>query len=634
MKMKAVTEGLLFFICLTAASQALTPSTYLSSADKLRLKGLFLSAQPYTDVATAYYSILGLSLLGEAVPKTQEVCDFLKSKANTKALDISYYIVSASKLLGNCQLPVGSLQPTLDAAIKEDASIQDLFYGVSALKALGKPVDSAKVSKILAAALKRDDNVLNLGYGFHVASQLQGDLTPFTERIEDAIVQADELDGKLLQFEGGLSITAVIISGVYRLAEASKKSPAITGEQTIKFTNYFLSRKFVQVVKGASQLLEVLKILVNNKYHIPVAMTLASNGALSVQNPVVKIRVTNILGESLGSLAVTADSALRLADDSTLFSKKVFTPVQGDSSLYAFNFLESKPRRGFYTLTVSAVHSKPDLRFIGNTGAKIQVKVMTEIGVESVEVGIVDRDQATAAKTTKVEFGKRMTTSLEADHHQKLLMRFVLRDKNGADVMAAHQTFIQLNHLETQQEIVFVAEPDSSNIYKFDLDLHSKAKEFGYLSGKYTMGLIVGDAVIANPFTWIIGDIVLTFPQNPNPQKTKEDPYIAKPEIKHLFRQQEKRPAAVVTQLFCVLLLVPLLLLFILWAKIGVNISNFPLSLSALGFHLGLAGIFGLFVMFWLQFNMFATLKYLSLLAVFTFLSGHSLLSHLANSKK
>jgi ribosomal protein S6E (S10) len=32
---------------------------------------------------------------------------------------------------------------------------------------------------------------------------------PFFERIEDAIVQADEVDGKFLQFEGGLSITGM-----------------------------------------------------------------------------------------------------------------------------------------------------------------------------------------------------------------------------------------------------------------------------------------------------------------------------------------------------------------------------------------------------------------------------------------
>lgn len=36
---------------------------------------------------------------------------------------------------------------------------------------------------------------------------MSGDVTAIINRIEDAIVQADEVDGKFLQFEGGLSIT-------------------------------------------------------------------------------------------------------------------------------------------------------------------------------------------------------------------------------------------------------------------------------------------------------------------------------------------------------------------------------------------------------------------------------------------
>lgn len=47
----------------------------------------------------------------------------------------------------------------------------------------------------------------SLGYAFHVGSQLRGEVSSIFERIEDAIVQADEVDGRMLQFEGGLSIT-------------------------------------------------------------------------------------------------------------------------------------------------------------------------------------------------------------------------------------------------------------------------------------------------------------------------------------------------------------------------------------------------------------------------------------------
>lgn len=59
--------------------------------------------------------------------------------------------------------------------------------------------------------------------------------------------------------------------------------------------------------------------------------------------------------------------------------------------------------------------------------------------------------------------------------------------------------------------------------------------------------------------------------------------------FQHLFREPEKRPPVFVSNLFTGLCLAPVLLLLILWAKLGVNISNFPFSLSAIVFHGGLA---------------------------------------------
>jgi len=35
-------------------------------------------------------------------------------------------------------------------------------------------------------------------------------------------------------------------------------------------------------------------------------------------------------------------------------------------------------------------------------------------------------------------------------------------------------------------------------------DVGAKSKDFNNLSGKYTMELIVGDAVIENPITWLM----------------------------------------------------------------------------------------------------------------------------------
>lgn len=39
-------------------------------------------------------------------------------------------------------------------------------------------------------------------------------------------------------------------------------------------------------------------------------------------------------------------------------------------------------------------------------------------------------------------------------------------------------------------------------------------KEFGGVSGIYSVELIIGDASISNPTLWHIGDLSLTFPES------------------------------------------------------------------------------------------------------------------------
>jgi oligosaccharyltransferase complex subunit delta (ribophorin II) len=52
------------------------------------------------------------------------------------------------------------------------------------------------------------------------------------------------------------------------------------------------------------------------------------------------------------------------------------------------------------------------------------------------------------------------------------------------------------------------------------------------------------------------------------------------------------------------------------------------------GFHAGLGAIFTLYLYFWLQLNMFETIKYLVVIGVVTFLCGNSLLATIAKKNK
>lgn len=331
-------------------------------------------------------------------------------------------------------------------------------------------------------------------------------------------------------------------------------------------------------------------------------------------------------------MEVTIDSAMRQSDGAVIMAKsKMSLAAGGDGSTYEVNMLKAKPGRGFYELTVSAAPSKADERLVGNSGAALQVKSLGSVVITGAEIGIGDADQTTAPKMNGIDHPKKLSKALEADHHHKVIFKFSLEDKTSNEKIRVHQAFVRLSHAKSGSEIIFVAEPDSNQVYKFDLDVSAKAKEFGGKSGKYEIHLIVGDAVISNPVSWYLADLSLTFPESAAVDEPA--PTGPKPEIRHLFREPEKRPSAFVSNLFTLLCLAPILVMLIFWLSVGVNMSSFPFSLPAIGFHLGLGAIFTLYYYFWLQLNMFTTMKYLIMVGVVTFLCGNKMLVKIAEKR-
>ena len=128
--------------------------------------------------------------------------------------------------------------------------------------------------------------------------------TAIFDRIEDVVVQADEINSNLLQFEGGLSVSSTIITGAYALAKKIGKAPPISKPQAVKFANYFLTRRNVQNVEEAWYFLNAMNTLTSNGFHVPVAITLSSSPSVSEASPVVKVQVTNIMGGPLGPMNV------------------------------------------------------------------------------------------------------------------------------------------------------------------------------------------------------------------------------------------------------------------------------------------------------------------------------------------
>lgn len=637
--------GFLLSVCLVLTS-GITPTAFLSPSDQARLIGIFRGALlTASDGPTLHYAIKGLKAVGGDVGDASVLCAKITEGLDAASLESLYHAASAGAALACPPSLDDGANSLLTGAIADPASMTGLFHAVMASSSLGLQIDDNVASASLSAALKKDDGPLAMGYSFHIAAALGGDLKKFYDNIEDIVAQADEVDGRFLQFEGGLFTSAVVVDGAHKLAAAAGADSVCPASKIVKMANYFVSRKNVHHVKSASWMLTVIKTLTSNSFHNPVVIRRASAAAIPTAEKKVAISATDLMGASLGPVTVTADALAKKGDSAAIMSKVALTPISDDGTLFELDFSSAgnDAKRGFYKVTLSvekiAGGEAGGVPLVGNTGAEVDVTVITEVGVENVEIGIADRDQSVAPKTTRVQYPNKVPTMLEVDSQQKVIMKFSLKDVTdpAASPLLVHQAFVRLTHRVTGKDVFFVADVEpGTGVYKFDMDVGASAKEFASQSGKYAMCLVVGDALIANPVAWELVEVRLTFQGDPAPASLHLGQYDSKPEIEHLFRVPEKRPPRTVSLAFTGLIILPLLLLLLVWKMMGANVdalsSRSPLDVGM--FHGTLGAVLVLMYLYWTQLDMFVTLKYLTILSIVLFLSGNRLLAAIAATRK
>ncbi|XP_077807838.1 dolichyl-diphosphooligosaccharide--protein glycosyltransferase subunit 2 isoform X10 [Macaca mulatta] len=557
-----------FLLALTiiASTWALTPTHYLTKHDVERLKASL--DRPFTNLESAFYSIVGLSSLGAQVPDAKKACTYIRSNLDPSNVDSLFYAAQASQALSGCEISISNeTKDLLLAAVSEDSSVNQIYHAVAALSGFGLPLASQEALSALTARLSKEETVLATVQALQTASHLsqQADLRSIVEEIEDLVARLDELGGVYLQFEEGLETTALFVAATYKLMDHVGTEPSIK-----------------------------------------------------------ELQVTNVLSQPLTQATVKLEHAKSVASRATVLQKTSFTPI-GD--VFELNFMNVKFSSGYYDFLVKV---EGDNRYIANT-VELRVKISTEVGITNVDLSTVDKDQSIAPKTTRVTYPAKAKGTFIADSHQNFALFFQLVDVNTGAELTPHQTFVRLHNQKTGQEVVFVAEPDNKNVYKFELDTSERKIEFDSASGTYTLYLIIGDATLKNPILWNVADVVIKFPEEEAPSTVlSQNLFTPKQEIQHLFREPEKRPPTVVSNTFTALILSPLLLLFALWIRIGANVSNFTFAPSTIIFHLGHAAMLGLMYVYWTQLNMFQTLKYLAILGSVTFLAGNRMLAQQA----
>ncbi|XP_077583022.1 dolichyl-diphosphooligosaccharide--protein glycosyltransferase subunit 2 isoform X1 [Stigmatopora nigra] len=617
--------GLFLLSLALTGAQTLTPAHFLSLADISRLQNVF--SQPFEDMESAYYSVIGLSKLGGTVPEHKIVCQFLKSQLDPTDVDSIFFAAETSQALSGCEIPVtNDTRDILLAAVSEDSTMSQIHRAVSALSSLGLPLTSQEVVSALTARINKEDNVMAITLALQTATRLsqQAELGGILEEIEDLTARLDDLGGIFLHFEEGLEATAMFVTAAYALSDHVDIEPPLKQDQVIQLVNSIFSKKSWDSLAEAFSVANAAATLSNNRFHVPVVVNSHGPPTVSHSHPTLQILATDVMSQPLASANVHVESVYALASKSIILGQAPFTPNDG---IFELNFMTQQPASGYYQFTLSVTG---DSRLIANH-VELKVKVSTEVAVTNMDLSVVDKDQSIGTKTTRVEYPSKAKSSFTADSHQNFAMAFQLIDANTGVELTPHQTFVRLHNQKTGQEVVFVAEPDSKGLYKFELDAAERKTEFALISGVYSLYLMVGDATLGNPILWNVVDVVLRFVDEDAPTTIQSKTlYVPKPEINHLFREPEKKPPTVVSNAFTALVISPILLLLILWIKLGANISNFTFSPSTILFHVGHAALLGLMYVYWTHLNMFQTLKYLALIGAVTFLAGNRMLAQKA----
>ncbi|TKY52750.1 Dolichyl-diphosphooligosaccharide-protein glycosyltransferase subunit 2 [Spatholobus suberectus] len=460
------------------------------------------------------------------------------------------------------------------------------------------------------------------------------------EKCDDGTFYFDEKFVGGHEQQGSLSTTSSVVRGVTAFASVTSGKINLPGDKILGLAKFFLGIGIPGDAKDFFNQVESLAFLESNRIFIPLILSLPETVYSLTKKGHLKVKVNTVLGSAAPPLTVKLVRAFSTdAKDSAIIDSK---ELQYDQES-GFHVLDAFPKNvdvGTYVFVFEIVLHDSGSEKVYATGGQIHVPIYVTgiIEVGNAKITVLDSDLGSTETQKKLDLAGNDVVSLAANHLQKLRFSFQLTTPHG-HVFKPHQAFFKLRH-ETKVEHVFVV-GNTSKKFEIILDFLGLVEKLFYLSGRYDIELTVGDAVMENSLLRLLGHVELDLPEAPEkaarPPPPPVDPYSRygpKAEISHIFRAPEKRPPQKLSLVFLGLILLPFIGFLVGLLRVGVNLKNFPGSTVpatfAILFHLGIAAVLLLYVLFWLKLDLFTTLKTFGLLGAFLMFVGHRILSHIA----
>lgn len=558
--------------------------------------------------------------------------------------------VLEAKTLLDFYYSVGCLGLIKDQASEIDVQLADadgIFQSIKALSqsdgrwrySSNNPASSSYAAGVALETLAGVVSLATSEVDESLIGTLKNDISKLfdsTEKYDDGAFYFDEKVGDT----GPLLASSSVIRGLTAFAAVTSKSIHLPGDKILGLAKYFLSIGVPGKATDLYNQMEALACLEDNRVSIPLIVSLPSTVLSLTTRDQLKVKVNTVLGSAAPPLSVKLMQASSSGSkDASVFASQELKFDQQTG----FHILDTLPNNldvGEYIFSFQIVFHDPENKKVYATGGrtKVPLYVTGEIKINKAEIAVLD-NLGSIETLKKLDLAGKNDLSLSANHLQKLHLSFQLATPLGQP-FEPHQAFLKLIH-ETKVEQIFVL-GNSGKQLEIVLGFFGLVEKFFHLSGKYEIQLAVGDAVMENSFLQDLGSVDLDLPEAPEkatrPLAQAVDLYTRyepKAEISHIFRAPEKRPPQQLSLAFLALIFLPFLGFLVGLLQLGVNMNNFPSSTAAIFailFHLGIAAVLSLYLLFWLKLDLFTTLKALGFLGVFLMFVGHRTLSHIAST--
>eukprot|EP01100_Stratorugosa_tubuloviscum_P009132 TRINITY_DN381_c2_g2_i1.p1 TRINITY_DN381_c2_g2~~TRINITY_DN381_c2_g2_i1.p1 ORF type:complete len:701 (+),score=337.30 TRINITY_DN381_c2_g2_i1:74-2176(+) len=631
-----------------------------------------LSNFTFGSISTTYKAVKVFKLLNTNVPNSNELCNLLELKLqNVERVREAYYLIETLKILEcsnsnsnsnsnsklSIPLPViNDIRKIFAATIQSEANLARIYFAISLVSSFSSSLthENFDYNSIINYVLRlKDDSgsfkssisrgaptVSSAALAYRILARLLStnslnkhqiyQIQQVAKEIINIFEQTDNYQGTIFFEEESLEITSEVVSASAALIAHFPQLPILFQSKLVGIAEFFIQRKHVATIDDAYFLLTGLHAF--DILPTPIVLILQQNSievSSKSNDNLLKVSVTDLFGNNMNEFKVYLESAYPVTTRQSILSHQQMQLETGsEGSRYSINFLALKPEPGVYELKFSASTISTTRNVINVQLAIRSIKIVTAVSVHDFEISVQELSSSTGKKTS-LQFGEVLTQSLKANSAQKLVITLKLKNQVSLKPLSVQQCFVRLYNQQQIKEIVELVKFER-NRYSFEFAFDGKKEIDNLVNGEYSIELIVGDSILSNSFIWQIGKINLEIAENNNNAAqlgiSSRPVFAPLPEIRHIFRNPDKRPTEMISFVFTSLVVaLPFGLLLSGINSIGFNLKRFPLGFgffSAIAFVLLLLSILVLFSFFWLILTMIQTLTILFILSIPTFYFG------------